>query len=467
MIVLWHFRDLRVEDHPALNFIAKTNQAILPIYIHDPKDTTKWAVGSASCWWLHHALDDLQKSYQEQGSKLHIFKGSPKEIFSHLMKTQDLQQVCMLERFEPDQRVLVDSIQKLLSKHSVDFKTFEGTHLIHPDQVRNQSGKPYSVFTPFSKSIDPGSIQPPLKAPKLKACKSISCNSLEDLQLLPKISWDKGFKASWNPTRKGALDTVKTLLSDKINVYKTKRDFLAEDFTSTLSPYLAFGQISPKEVWHMCQGNKYAGPFLRQLLWREFGNYFIYHSPHTPTESWREEFENFPWSPNEKALKLWQKGLTGYPIVDAGMRQLWQTGWMHNRARMIVASFLVKDLLVHWIEGAKWFWDTLVDADLANNTLGWQWTAGCGPDAAPYFRIFNPILQGKRFDPEGLYVKKYVPELAKLDAKWIHAPWEAPIEALTKASIQIGENYPKPIVDHAKARDLALAQYEKIKKNKS
>jgi deoxyribodipyrimidine photo-lyase len=294
-----------------------------------------------------------------------------------------------------------------------------------------------------------------LKAPsKLKRTLDVA-----DLKLLPQIHWDKAFYSHWQPGEEGAWKRLRLFKQKIVGHYHKGRDFPAEDMTSRLSPHLHFGEITPRQIWYELIKSKGASHFLREIGWREFAHHLLYFFPKTPLHPLREAFEDFPWKNNRKLLQLWQKGKTGVPIVDAGMRQLWEMGWMHNRVRMIVGSYLVKDLMIPWQEGARWFWDTLVDADLGNNTLGWQWVGGCGADAAPYFRIFNPILQGQRFDPEGDYVRRFVPELKKLPTKWIHQPHLAPEEVLRAAGIVLGKNYPSPIVDHDEARKTALKLY--------
>ena len=295
---------------------------------------------------------------------------------------------------------------------------------------------------------------------------------LSELSLLPKINWDSGFKSAWVPGEEGAKRELKRFVESDLFDYHERRNIPSVVGTSRLSPYLAWGELSPNQIWFAVQEKlKRAGVtsqegsrvYLNEILWREFAYHLLFHFPETPTKPLREEFSRFPWADNKKLLRCWQRGRTGYPIVDAGMRELWVTGWMHNRVRMIVASFLVKDLLIPWQRGAEWFWDTLVDADLASNTLGWQWTAGCGADAAPFFRVFNPSGQGERFDTEGDYVKRWCPELAKLPAKWIHRPWEAPQEILSRAGVELGVDYPKPVVDHAEMRAEALEAYSSLK----
>jgi deoxyribodipyrimidine photo-lyase len=293
------------------------------------------------------------------------------------------------------------------------------------------------------------------------------------LKLEPRIQWDAGLRKAWTPGAPGATKELDRFLADGLGDYPTERDRPDHAGTSRLSPHLHFGEVGPRQIWHAIRrtariGNsrkqdKIAEPFLRQLVWREFAHHLLYHYPHTVFEPLRNEFVEFPWLEDPTGLRTWQRGETGFPFIDAGMRQLWTTGWMHNRVRMAVASFLVKDLLIPWQEGAKWFWDTLVDADLANNTFGWQWTAGCGADAAPYFRIFNPVGQGERFDPEGSYVRQWVPELAQLPREWIHKPWEAPAAVLQAAGIEVGKTYPQPVVEHAAARRRALQAFGAIK----
>ncbi|GAB4193448.1 MAG: hypothetical protein Kow00105_07640 [Phycisphaeraceae bacterium] len=348
--------------------------------------------------------------------------------------------------------------------------------MYEPWEVQTKSGGPYKVFTPFWRACSqlPAPSRPvraPTQIPAPGAWPE-SCE-LEALHCLPTVDWAAGMREAWQPGEAGAHTRLKSFLDRAIDDYQDQRDRPDISGTSRLSPHLHFGEISPRRVWHAVndrirshQSKAYqssANEFLRQLFWREFAYHLIYHFPHTSDEPLRPQFQRFPWDKNDAALKAWQRGRTGYPIVDAGMRELWHTGWMHNRVRMIVASFLVKDLLLNWRHGAEWFWDTLVDADLANNTLGWQWAGGCGADAAPYFRVFNPVLQGRKFDPEGRYVRRWIPELAKLDSRWVHEPWNAKPEDLQAAGIELGRDYPRPIVDHSQARDRALEAFQTLK----
>lgn len=451
--IVWHWHDLRVEDNPALAHVSSGR--VLPVYIHSPEEEGSWPSGAASNWWLHHSLLSLAEQYEKLGSRLIIRSGSAEKILREIMQEVPVEAIHWNRRYEPVLRRRDEQVMKRFRREGITIETFEGNYLITPSEVLNKSGKPYSVYTPFSKVIfSSQSWRDPLKPPQKLKKHPIASEEVDQLALLPEHDWAEQFPKRWSPGRAGALAKLKAFKA-KVDAYGEERDIPSHYATSRLSPHLHFGEISPHEVWKaIAHPTKDRNPFLRQLLWREFGNYFLYHHPSLPEHPWSRKFARFPWEKNPKALAAWQRGETGYPIVDAGMRELWQTGWMHNRVRMIVASFLVKDLFIHWSEGEKWFWDTLVDADLANNSLGWQWVAGCGPDAAPYFRIFNPILQGKKFDPKGDYVRRWVPELKDVPDKWIHSPWEAPHPP---------ENYPTPIVDHAVARDQALKAYQQIK----
>lgn len=454
-IIVWHYRDLRIDDNPALHQAALENRVVIPVYIHSPKDEGHWARGAASNWWLHHSLSSLSEEYKKRyGTSLMILKGKAEEVLESLIKEHSVSGVYWNRRYEPSICARDRKLYKELKAEGIQVETFEGNYLISPKSILNKSDKPYTVYTPFSKVLFKlQDWRSPLPAPSQLHTHALSSLPLESLNLLPQLDWADPFSDLWKPGRQGALEQLESF-SSPVEEYKEKRDFPAEPGTSRLSPHLHFGELSPHEVWQRFSS---AFPYQRQLLWREFGNYFLYHQPTFTDFSWKSSFEDFPWETEKKdLLTRWQQGQTGYPIVDAGMRELWQTGWMHNRVRMIVASFLIKDLFVHWIEGARWFWDTLVDADLANNSLGWQWVAGCGPDAAPYFRIFNPILQGKKFDPEGHYVRRWVPELESVPLKFLHNPWEAPFPPSL---------YPPPMVDHAQARTQALEAYSGLSKS--
>lgn len=467
-IIVWFRRDLRVQDNSALSAAMRTNRPLVLLYIDSAKEESPWPHGAASRWWLHHALVALKAALKEHGADLTIRRGPALEVLNTVIRESGATAVYWNRLYEPAVIARDKSVKASLKTAGIDAQSFNSALLHEPWTILTQQDKPYQVFTPFYRSCqatgEPPSPEAPVKGkfPTLGSLKSLDFQSLE---LLPTIPWDRGMKASWTPGEAGAQKELKRFLNGAVEQYSGDRDRPDHVGTSRLSPHLHFGEIGPRQIWSAVRksGAKNVDPYLRQLIWREFAHHLLYHFPQTPEQPLRSQFANFPWSKDAKLLKLWQKGRTGYPIVDAGMRELWRTGWMHNRVRMIVGSFLVKDLLIPWQEGAAWFWDTLVDADLANNTLGWQWIAGCGADAAPYFRIFNPYLQAAKFDPDGSYVRKWIPELAKLDAKWIHEPTSAPPDVLKAAGVRLGESYPHPIVDHAKARDLALEAYSQIK----
>ncbi|MDJ0651668.1 MAG: deoxyribodipyrimidine photo-lyase [Simkaniaceae bacterium] len=440
MLVFWHQEDLRIEENLGLSKACAENPHVVPIFILS--DAAQ--LGEASRWWLHKSLEALQKEYAAKGVKLILRRGDPLKIFKEL----NVQKVFWNQTFSEEERLVA---QELGEKG----RPFNGNHLVEIPHFFNKLGNPFAVFTPFYKTLLKEMKPVKIQQIDLKKGQEIESDSLDSLKLLPKKNWTKSLERQWMPGRKGALKRLHTFTGKN---YGKQRDFPAEKGTSLLSPHLHFGELSPYEVWAKVDNE----PFRRQLAWREFGSSFVTHFPKTTTENWQAKFDRFPWKPNAGSLRRWQKGETGYPIVDAGMRQLWKEGWMHNRVRMIVASFLVKDLFIHWKEGAAWFWDTLVDADMGNNTLGWQWVAGSGPDAAPFFRIFNPILQGEKFDPMGHYVKMYCPALKNLSSKWVHKPWLASEEILRQGGVDLGETYPYPMVDHKKMRDKALAYFEKL-----
>ena len=436
-------------------------------------------MGGASRWWLHHSLDALGKSLEDAGSRLILRIGPCENTLRELIEQTGADAVYWDRCYEPAAISRDKAIKSLLRDDGIEVKSFNTGLMFEPWEVETKTGGPYKVFTPFWRTCmdrpepdRPCDVPDDIPAPK----KWPASKKLKELQLLPKIDWAAGFRESWTPGEAGAQDALQSFLHKPVKTYGDDRDRPDMKGTSRLSPHLHFGEISPRQVWHVTnrrirsgmsnEHRQSANHFLREIGWREFGYHMIYHFPETAQHPLRPEFKNFPWDTNPSALQAWQRGKTGYPIIDAGMRQIWHTGWMHNRVRMIVASFLVKDLLISWKAGADWFWDTLVDADLASNTLGWQWAGGCGADAAPYFRVFNPILQGKKFDPAGDYVRKWVPELKDLDTKYIHEPWNAKPLALQAAGLTLGEDYPNPIVDHSEARDRALEAFDAIKKNK-
>lgn len=396
------------------------------------------------------------------------------------MKETGARHVFWNRRYEPACVARDKLVKEALRVEGLHVESFNAALLHEPWTIQNQSGKPFQIFTPFWRHClakpDPAG---PLPAPQQLASpvrwpKSLA---LDELNLEPRIKWAEGIRAAWRPGEAGAHTALKQFLASAFDDYSEKRNRPDVAGTSRLSPHLHFGEISPRQVWHglksmatkrgLATAQWRGSQFLTEIGWREFAHHLLYHFPHTDAQPLRADFKEFCWREDAEWLTAWQKGGTGYPIVDAGMRELWTTGWMHNRVRMIVASFLVKDLLLSWQQGARWFWDTLVDADLAQNTLGWQWTAGCGADAAPFFRVFNPTTQGLKFDPIGDYVRRWCPELSKLPTKWIHQPEKAPPEVLRAAGVALGRNYPQPVVSHAIARDVALEAFARIKSGKA
>lgn len=478
VVLYWHRTDLRLGDNPALR-AAITMGNVQPVFILDTTDHGTWGYGGASKWWLHHSLASLQESYQKLGVTLLLQSGDPEKLLPKLAKTLNATHIVWNRRYEPAHIKQDSAIKKQLSDDGLTVDSFNGNLLAEPWTIQTKSKTPFKVFTPFWRTLSESSpaFDPLTPHPRKMTAPSHAINSdtLADWGLLPtQPNWAKSFEPVWEIGEQAAQKRLDYFLSDAAGHYKTERDFPAKDGTSRMSPHLAFGEISPRQIWYAAQDaitqhasnpayRAQVDAFVRQIGWREFSYHLLYHFPTTPTEPLYEQFKDFPWSYHKKHWAAWTTGQTGYPIVDAGMRQLWQTGWLHNRVRLIVASFLIKDLHISWQDGSEWFWDTLVDADLANNTMGWQWTAGCGADASPYYRIFNPMLQSAKFDPTAAYIREFVPELANLPDKYIHAPWDAPDDVLTEAGVTLGKTYPKPIVDHFAERDKALALLKEFK----
>lgn len=473
---LYLFRnDLRLRDNPAWSAAARC-ESVLPLYILD--EQTEWAPGGASRWWLHHSLAALAAEIKTAGGKLYLRRGNSEKVLASILENTRVNRIIFSRGYEPRQRQVEQAIYERWHDQ-YDIKRYGSYLMFEPEQVLNGQDQPYKVFTPFWKAC---LARPEPTLPRTATAASvgfykphIESDNLEDWQLLPqKPDWAGGLRENWQPGESGARQQLKTFLKTALHNYDSGRDRPDYEDTSRLSPHLHFGEISPTRVWHEVQKysagdkplHKQGMSYLRELGWREFSNHLLYNWPELPSQPFRPEFASFPWQSDNKALRAWQRGQTGYPIVDAGMRQLWHSGWMHNRVRMIVGSLLVKHLLIHWHHGEAWFRDTLVDADLANNSASWQWVAGSGADAAPYFRVFNPILQGKKFDPDGDYVKRWVPELKQLDKKHIHTPWEADTQTLTAAGIQLDKDYPRPIIDHAEGRQRALQAFESFKNSR-
>ncbi len=471
--LVWHRLDLRLADNPALAAAAKRG-VVIPVFIHAPDEEAPWSPGGASRWWLHQSLAAFDASLRELGGQLIIRRGPTLATLRALIKETGATGVFWNRRYEPVVTVRDSQIKAALREAGLQVESFNGALLHEPGTIQNHSGKPFQVFTPFWKNCltnpDPAE---PLPTPKNLPTTERWPKSLAlvELKLEPRIKWAEGMRATWQPGEVGAGKLLKQFFANAFADYSDQRNRPDVRGTSRLSPHLHFGEISPRQVWQGlrrhagAQGitNWRSSQFFAEVGWREFAHHLLHHFPRTPTEPLREDFKKFPWSQDAEFLKAWQRGQTGYPIVDAGLRELWTTGWMHNRVRMIVASFLVKDLLLSWRDGAAWFWDTLVDADLAQNTLGWQWTAGCGADAAPYFRVFNPLSQGEKFDPRGEYVRQWCPELARLPDAWIHQPHKAPPHVLAQGGLVLARDYPEPIVNHAIARAVALEAFAKLK----
>jgi deoxyribodipyrimidine photo-lyase len=439
--LVWFRLDLRLADNPALIAAATRNRKVIPVFIWAPEEEGAWPPGSASRWWLHQSLQALDAGFRRRGMRLILRRGPSLVTLRSMIRECGADSVFWNRRYEPALRTRDDTIQKALLSDGLHVETHNSALLFEPEEIRTTSGKPFQVFTPFWRaclSAVPDFVS--LPAPGIQKAEYPRSLDLNELALEPAIDWTEGLRSSWEPGEAGAQKILRRFMDKALEDYPEQRDFPANAGTSRLSPHLHFGEISPRQVWAACAGQRgdASKAFLRQLGWREFAHHLLYHFPHTAIEPLRPQFARFPWREDPKKLQAWQRGRTGYSMVDAGMRELWAAGWMHNRVRMIAASFLVKDLLLHWLEGARWFWDTLVDADLANNTLGWQWVAGCGADAAPFFRIFNPSAQASKFDPGSEYIRRWIPDLQT-------------------------RSCPAPIVDHAKAREHALEALNKIR----
>jgi deoxyribodipyrimidine photo-lyase len=475
LALLWFRRDLRLSGHPALTAASAGGMRVIPVYILDDETPGNWRMGGASRWWLAQSLRALDASLRDLGSRLILRRGRSCDMLQALAQETGAAAVYFTRGYEPFQRRLEDRLQETLAQRGVACRRFGGQLLAEPETLQSKRGEPFRVFTPFYKALVSGATpKPPLGVPREFHCPSSwpASDKLEAWALEPSNpDWAAGLRAAWTAGEAAAQRRLAFFLETMADTYSARRELPGADGTSRLSPHLAFGEIGPRQIWHAAHSAAQAigkpglyGAYLREVAWREFSYHLLFHFPELPEKAFKPEFGAVPWRDDEDGLRAWRKGQTGYPIVDAGMRQLWQTGWMHNRVRMIAASFLIKHLLIPWQTGEAWFWDTLVDADLANNAASWQWTAGSGADAAPYFRIFNPVLQGEKFDPNGAYVRTFCPELARLHASVIHQPWAADSAALKKAGVILGETYPHPVVAHAAARSRALSAYREIKK---
>ncbi|MDX1491570.1 MAG: deoxyribodipyrimidine photo-lyase [Pseudohongiellaceae bacterium] len=471
--IIWFRQDLRLHDNPALVAALQTG-CILPVYILDDENAEQWAMGGASRVFLHESLHRLNESLEQ---KLLVLKGDASKLLPKLIRETQAARIYWNRCYEPWRIARDKKIKSELKEAGIEVETFNGSLLWEPWSVCKQDGSPYQVFTPYYRK---GCLQAepprlPLAKPDLILASTSShkqfqgADAIDALELLPSINWHSEIRSTWKMGEAAASERLDEFLQQGLEDYKEGRNFPARQNVSRLSPHLHFGEISPNTVWHRAKTMLSEASvesdldcFLSEIAWREFSYYLLYHKPQLPHEPIQAKFQYFPWEQSPALLKAWQQGKTGYPLVDAGMRELWRTGYMHNRVRMVVGSFLVKNLLIHWREGEQWFWDCLIDADLASNSASWQWIAGCGADAAPYFRVFNPVTQSKKFDADGEYIKRFVPELKQLPAKYLHAPSEAPAHILQEAGIVLGKDYPMPIVDLKPSRERALAAFKSL-----
>ncbi len=467
--IVWLREDLRIENNPALSFASQNHEIVSAIYIYNNKYFDKKR--EAQKWWLFKSLLSFKENLEKYNISLEILSGDELDIFSKIKEKDDVT-IYWSKVYEPSIIEKGKKIRDILIKNKINYKYFKGNILIEFQDVTKDDGTPFKVFTPFWKKAEQNYLDKvPSKNYKLKKSKKINnlfSESIDANEILPKKNWYKKFDKYWNPSEQEAKKYLQKLIEKKIKDYGDNRDFPSIDGTSKLSPFLKHGQIHVETIWNKCQEMETKGKgfrkYINELGWREFSHSLINYFPEMLKGNLRKEFDNFPWVKNQKHLDMWKKGMTGYPIVDAGMRELYETGWMHNRVRMVVGSFLVKHLRIHWVEGEKHFRNCLMDFNEANNVAQWQWVAGCGADAAPYFRIFNPILQGEKFDKDGIYTKKWVPELKNMPNEFLHKPWELEKKYQEELKIIIGKDYPSPIVDHVAARNAALVAFQSLKK---
>ena len=465
-VIMWFRQDLRLAGNAALSAAAVAGE-VLPLYILDDETPGRWRMGGANRWWLHRSLEQLAGRIP-----LVLRKGPADQVLHEVLRETGATAVYFTRDYAPWSADLERRVKDGAEREGAICHRYGGYLLHEPEAIRNGQGEPYKVYTPFSRACFAAGEPKPLRpAPAIKWWSgSIPSDALGDWQLLPgNPNWAARFESQWQPGETGARRRLRDFIETGLQDYAGGRDFPARDVTSRLSPHLHFGEVSPAQCWLAVRAaaigsnDAAAEKFLKEVLWRDFSWHLLHHFPHMPEQSFKPEYDGFPWRDDPVNLLAWQKGETGYPIVDAGMRELWATGTMHNRVRMIAASFLIKHLLIDWRHGARWFWDTLVDAGIASNSASWQWVAGSGADAAPYFRIFNPVLQGEKFDCRGAYVRKWLPELQAMPDEFIHQPWQAPHAALRAAGVELGRNYPHPVVDHGLARKRALAALKSLK----
>lgn len=470
--VVWFRQDLRLTDNPALAHAASKGPVIGLYVLDETASPDGRPLGGAARWWLHHSLQQLGDAL----GGLVLLRGDPTKLVPEFARKVSAEGVYWNRRYDPHSIACDTKVKARLKDDGRSVESFNGSLLFEPWQIKTQTGGPYKVFSAFWRACLRETAPRAEPATKFETeAVADAGQALDDWGLLPtKPDWATGFKAEWLPGEAGAQNRLDAFLEAGLSGYKTLRDRPDKDNVSRLSPHLRFGEISPRQIWAAAIHHGLTHPdrqgdvdkFLSEIGWREFSYHLLYHFPDLPIRNLNPAFDAYPWVDDPQQLKLWQRGMTGYPMVDAGMRELWATGIMHNRVRMVAASFLTKHLRIHWTHGEAWFWDTLVDADPASNAASWQWVAGSGADAAPYFRIFNPTMQGRKFDPDGAYVRHWCPELAKLPDRYIHAPADAPADVLAHCGVVLGETYPNPMVDHPAARAAALAGYEVVKAGK-
>lgn len=466
----WFRQDLRLTDNPSL-YEAGEYEYVLPIYILDDENAGFFKMGSASRLWLHHALTSLNNSLE---NSLTCYQGEALQILLRLVDALPVKAVFWNRCYEPWRMKRDKKIKQQLQGKGIFSSSFNGSLLWEPWEINKTDGTPYKVFTPFYQKGCLGTHPPrrPIKKPK-KICfyqEITESISIDKLGLLPKKSWPQSIEKSWQISETGAHNKISFFLEKGLSHYKRGRDYPSKPYPSRISPYLHFGQISPHQIWEVIRSQEpteHTAHFCSELGWREFSYNLLFYNPELPWHNFQQKFERFPWEDNRTLLEYWRQGKTGIPMVDAGMRELLQTGYMHNRMRMIVGSFLVKNLLLHWHHGERWFWECLVDADLANNSSGWQWIAGCGADAAPYFRVFNPVTQGQNFDADGTYIRRFIPEIAALPNTHLFSPWKTPKKILQNARVILGQTYPYPIVDLQDSRKRALAAFKSLSEHKT
>lgn len=470
--LIWFTNDLRIRDNRALYSAINSDDLVVPIFIWDEQAKL---FGEAQKWWLHNSLSSLDMHLQKLGSRLVLRKGPVIEVLQDISKNFNIQQLHFSRHYTPEGLKQTRLVADWCYSNGISHYQHEGFLLFKPEDLAPVNGKFYSVYTPFWKASSRLNVETALAEPKvMPPCPDIDSAPLDSLNLVGgSQSWSSKFNDRWQVGEKAARVRLDSFLDDVIEFYDKTRDFPGQDGTSKLSMHLHFGELSVRDVWRQVKlkseleqfprGETGCITFMKELIWREFCAHLLYHNSHIRSQNFRTDFDNFPWTYDREAFLLWSKGKTGYPIIDAGMRQLWATGWMHNRVRMIVASFLTKNLLIHWRYGEEFFWNTLLDADDASNCVNWQWVAGCGPDAAPYFRIFNPGLQSKKFDPKGQYIRLWVPELVNLPDEYIHEPYLHGKAVLESYGVDLGNNYPRPIVDLQFSRNRALEAYQRWK----